>query len=138
MVAAQGLLALVKAAAPKVAKLAGPEFVKWLAKTKNREALIEALKKSTSRLPAERLRSRIETTILVLQSIEESSSEPDRTQSTEQALARARRLLIKLDLPLPNRAERRTNVRAVALSLARLQQDLQSQLDDPEKADDSL
>ncbi len=135
MVAAQGLVTAIRAAAPRVAKIVGPELARWLSKTKNREALVETLKRTSSRRPAERVRARTETTILLLEGIKETSNEPERVQTAEQAIARARRLLVKLDLPLGTREERRANIKAVASSLARLQEDLQVQLDDPEDSD---
>ena len=130
MVAAQGLVALIRAVAPRIAKVVGPALVTWLTKTKNREALIEALKGSSSRLPKERVRARINTTILLLEGIKETSDDTDRVQYAEQAIVRARRLLVKLDLPLGSRAERRANAKAVASSLERLHEELKVQLDD--------
>jgi hypothetical protein len=131
MPAVQNVIALIKTVAPQVARLAGPELTKWLAKTKNRQALVESLKKSTSRLPTERLKARIETTILVLESIRENSTEPERSAFAVQAQDRARRMLIKLDLPLGTRAERRDNVKSVAAALAKLHADMNRELDEP-------
>ena len=131
MPAAQSVIALIRTVAPQAAKIAGPELTKWLAKTKNRQALVESLKKSTSRLPTERLRARIETTILVLESIKENAPEPQRAAFADLAQDRARRMLIKLDLPLGTRAERRDNVKAVSAALAQLHADMNRELDEP-------
>ena len=135
MPAAQSVIAVIRTVAPQVARLAGPELTKWLAKTKNRQALVESLKRSTSRLPNERLKARIQTTILVLDSIKENAPDPQRVAFAEQAQDRARRMLIKLDLPLGSRTERRDNVRAVAAALARLHADMNRELDEPGSAE---
>jgi hypothetical protein len=135
MPAVQGVIALIRSAAPQVAKLAGPELTRWLAKSSNRQALTDAVKRSTSRLPGERLRARIETTILVLESIKENAPDPQRVAFAEQAQDRARRLLIKLDLPLGTRAERRDNTKAVADALARLHAAMNRELDEPGTAE---
>ena len=135
MPAAQSVITLIKTVAPQVAKLAGPELTKWLAKAKNRQALAEALRKLASKFPSERLRARIETTILVLESIKENAPEPQRAAFADQAQDRARRMLIKLDLPLGSRAERRANTKSVANALARLHADMNRELDEPGSAE---
>jgi hypothetical protein len=131
MPAVHGVIAVIRTVAPQVARVAGPELTKWLAKAKNRQALAEALKRSTSRLPTDRLRARIETTILVLESIKQNAPEPQRAAFADQAQDRARRLLIKLDLPLGTRAERKENTKAVATALTRLHADMNRELDEP-------
>ena len=135
MAIAQSVIALIRTAAPRIAKIVGPALVTWLAKTKNREALLEALKGSTSRLPKERVRARIDTTILLLQGVKETSDDQQRVQNADGAIVRARRLLVKLDLPLGSRAERRANVKDVSSSLERLHEELKVELDDPGESD---
>lgn len=130
MTMAQSAMAMIRAAAPKIAKFVGPALASWLAKTKNREALLEALKGSTSRFPKERVRARIETTIVLLEGIKETSEDRKQVEAADEAIVRARRLLVKLDLPLGTRAERRANVKHVASSLERLHEELKVQLDD--------
>ena len=137
MAIAQSVFALIRASAPRIAKIVGPVLVTWLSKTKNREALVEALKGSSSRLPKERVRARIDTTILLLQGVRETSDDQQRVQYAEGAIVRARRLLVKLDLPLGSRAERRANVKGVASSLERLHEELKAQLDDSGESDRS-
>jgi len=135
MAVAQSVFALIRAVAPRIAKIVGPALVTWLSKTKNREALLEALKGSSSRFPKERLRARIDTTILLLEGVKETSDDQQRVQHAEAAIVRARRLLVKLDLPLGSRAERRANVKDVSTSLERLHEELKVQLDDAGESD---
>ena len=101
MAIAQSVIALIRKAAPRIAKIVGPALVTWLSKTKNREALLEALKGISSPLPKERVRARINTTILLLQGVKETSDDQQRIQYADDAIVRARRpSWSSLDLPL--------------------------------------
>lgn len=114
----QKILAVIRVFAPKLAKLAGPELSRWLAKSKNRQQATETLKRLASLKPGERLIARIELAELVFKQLSSDSELSSERRALGQAgLDELQVLRTRLSLPLGSLRARVANRRAVGASL---------------------
>ena len=114
---------------------AGPWFIKQLPKlwpllldAKNRERFLEAAQNLASKSPAKRLGSKAELTAEIANTIARDASSDEERARAEEWAQQARKLGLRLAMPVPDRQAKRAHRRRVQAQLAELQREMDRHL----------
>ncbi|QIG44680.1 hypothetical protein G5V58_19545 [Nocardioides anomalus] len=117
-------LAVVRKAAPTLALLA-PKLLD----AETRERLVEAGKGLAARSPRRQLAAKVEVTALLAERMAAEARTPEERDRAAAWNERARKLRIRLDLPVVGRKARAEHRRSVLEQLGRLQAEMDRELD---------
>ena len=114
---------------------AGPWFIKQLPKlwpllldAKNRERFLEAAQNLASNSPSKRLGSKAELTAEIANTIARDASSDEERARAEEWAQQARKLGLRLAMPVPDRQAKRAHRRRVQAQLAELQREIDRHL----------
>ncbi|GAA1734194.1 hypothetical protein [Aeromicrobium alkaliterrae] len=103
---------------PKVAKIAGPAVIAWLARPENREQAAEVIRGLQAKSATQRLLARIDLAVVTFHEVIRSTEpESERYELATSSIRELHALRIRLQLPFSSLKARRENRRDVASQL---------------------